>query len=107
MPQCKLNDLAFIKKSLRPANVGLIIQCVKYLGPYSKGELITINGEHWHAYDTDDHWVIESKSGSIETQFGKSKIAYIPDSWLTPIKPLSDDGELDDVNLTLADELTS
>lgn len=107
MPQCKLNDLAFIKKSLRPANVGLIVQCIQYLGTLSRGDVVSLNGENWTAFDSDDHWVIESKSGSIETQFGKSKIAYIPDSWLTPIKPLSDDGELDDVNLTLEDELTA
>ena len=86
MAQCKEGQLAFIKKSLRPENIGKVVICQKYIGYYSRGDVVTVNGENWLAPDTDDYWVIYSESG-IETQYGKSKIAYIMDSWLTPIDP--------------------
>ena len=86
MAQCKEGQLAFIKKSLRLENIGKVVICQKYIGYFSKGDTVVVNGEHWKAFDTDDHWIIFSESG-IETQFGSSKIAYILDSWLTPIEP--------------------
>jgi hypothetical protein len=85
--KCKLNDLAFITKALRQENIGKVVTCAKYLGYYERGATITINGEHWFAFDSDDYWLI---SGNIETQFGQAKQSYIMDSWLTPIQPLSD-----------------
>jgi len=102
MARCKPGQSAFIKKSLRPANIGLVVECTKYLGPYSKGEIVEISGEQWMAFDSDDYWIITSATGSIETQFGKSKIAYIMDSWLDPIDPDILDLEVED---ELADEL--
>lgn len=82
--KCKQGQMAFIIKSLRPANIGRIVTCAKYIGYYSQGDTITMSGESWMAPDTDDYWMIE---GNLETQFGPSKIAYIMDSYLSPIEP--------------------
>lgn len=84
--RCKVGDLAFIRKALRPQNIGLIVQCTEYIGPLIKGEKFKWNGEMWTAIDTGDFWVITSPTGSIETQYGKSKQAHTLDAWLTPIK---------------------
>ncbi len=91
--KCKKGGLAFIKKSIRPKNVGLIVTCDEYLGYYIQGETVEISGEVFLAIDTGHFWKIGSSTGSIETQYGKSKMAFIPDSWLTPIdaEPKEDD----------------
>lgn len=85
--QCKVGDLAHIKKALRPTNVGLVVRCKAYLGHYSRGEMIPLNGELWAAFDTDDYWLIENDYADVETQFGAARESYIMDSWLEPIKP--------------------
>lgn len=89
--QCKKDDLCYIRKSLRPNNVGLVVQCKVYLGHYSRGEMIPMHGEQWMAFDTDDYWLIENNYGDIETQYGNSRESYIMDSWLEPIPPKSQD----------------
>lgn len=99
---CKQGDLAFIKKALRQENVGLIVECKKYLGYYCHGDYMQINGELWVAPHSDNYWLIESSTGSIETMFGKSKVAYGPDTWLSPIKPISDD-DIEDLYATTED----
>lgn len=85
--KCKLGDMAFIKKALRKENIGLIVTCKKYIGYYLKGDLIEIDKELWEAPYSDNYWIIESSSGSINTLFGKATTAYGPDTWLHPIKP--------------------
>lgn len=92
--RCKIGDLAFINKSIRVVNVGLIIQCTELLGYMNKDERFIWNGEQWAAPTTGDFWVITSSSSSLETQHGKSKQAFILDAWLTPIKPLPEEDYL-------------
>lgn len=99
--RCKLGDLAFINKAIRTANIGLIVQCSELLGHLEKDEPFNWNGEQWSAPDTGDYWVVTSSSGSIETQFGKSKQAFILDAWLTPIRELPEED-----NLYTTEELT-
>ena len=82
---CKEGDLAYIKKAIRTENIGKIVRCKKHLGYFSRGDSVLWNGEAWAAYDTDDQWVIECKSG-LKTQYGSSTEALIIDSWLIPIK---------------------
>lgn len=82
---CKQNQLAFIKKAIRIQNIGKIVTCVKHLGYYSKGDIITISGENWTAYDSDDYWLI---SGNIETMYGLALQSHILDSWLSPLDEL-------------------
>ena len=102
--QCKLGDLCYIKKSMRPANIGLIVTCQSYLGYFLEGDTIEMNGESWLAPFSDNYWLITNSSGSIETQFGKSKEAYIPDLWLVPITGLPLEEEEDLYN-TIDDEV--
>lgn len=96
---CKLNDLAYIKKALRPANVGRIVSCKELLGYFIKGESFKWNGEMFQAFDTDYYWVIECKMG-LETLYGSSIQAYSPDSWLFPIR-----GDFEELSTETADEL--
>jgi len=83
--KCKVNDLAFIKKAIRPVNIGRVVTCKELLGKFAFGETIVWNGEEFASPEDDYMWVVSS-SGNLETQFGPSKEAMIPDSWLTPIR---------------------
>lgn len=103
---CKRGDIAFIKKAIRQENIGLIVQCTKYLGYYLRGDYMQINGELWVAPHSDNYWLIESPSGSINTLFGMSKVAYGPDTWLSPIKPDCIDTDEDtDIDNKIEDEV--
>ena len=91
--KCKLNDICFIVKSIRPVNIGLVVDCKEYLGYYLMDDIIEISGERYVAIISDNYWLIENKNSSIETHYGKAKNSYIPDLWLNPIK---EDGLTDD-----------
>jgi hypothetical protein len=86
MLKCKVGDLAYIIESIRPANKGLAVEVKEYLGYYLKDDIVEINKEHYKTIISDNYWIIENSYGEIETQFGKSKMAFCPDSWLEPIK---------------------
>ena len=81
----KQGNLAFISKSLRPVNIGLVVTCTQYLGYYLQDDYLEMHGEFFKAPVSDNYWVISNNSGHIETQFGLAKEAYAPDLWLTPI----------------------
>ena len=83
--RCKQGELAFINKALRPENVGRVVTTSKYMGYFIAGEVIV--DQVLLAHTTDHWWMIESESGSIQTEFGSTNLAYSPDTWLTPIKP--------------------
>ena len=93
--RCKLNDLCYIKKSLREPNIGLVVRCKRYLGYYERGSTIIISGESYLAFDSDDFWLIENDYCEIESQFGKAREGYIMDSWLEPIAKLEDNFDAD------------
>lgn len=84
--KCKQGDLAYIRKALRPENVGKIVTCKQMLGYYIMGETVTWNGENFLAPETDYMWVVYAKYG-VETMYGSSKEGMIADSWLQPIVP--------------------
>jgi len=75
--RCKQGDLAFINKALRPENIGRVVNCSKYLGYFIEGEIII--DQVLVAHTTDHWWHVTSDSKSIETQYGKSDYAYLPD----------------------------
>jgi hypothetical protein len=83
--RCKVNDLAFIKKSIRPSNIGKVVQCKELLGKFERDEVFAWNGESFISTDTDYIWVVTSKS-QLETLYGPSSEALIADSWLIPIR---------------------
>jgi len=74
--KCKVNDLAFIKKAIRPVNIGRVVTCKELLGKFAFGETIVWNGEEFASPEDDYMWVVSS-SGNLETQFGPSKEAMI------------------------------
>jgi hypothetical protein len=89
---CKQGDLAYIIKAIRPENIGKVVQCIECIGFYEQYSSFGLHGEVWWAPTSDYLWVIQN-SGSIETFFGTSKEAVIPDSWLRPIKTDPEDLE--------------
>ena len=83
--KCKQGDLAIIKFSIRPENIGRIVKVSDLIGHYEAGTLFQFRGMPCQAIITDNYWWIEAEDLSI--MLGPSPRAYIPDSWLEPIKP--------------------
>ena len=83
--KCKQGDLAVIKFSIRPENIGRIVKVAEGIGRYEKGTLFQYRGMPCQALVTDHYWWIEADDLSI--MLGPSPRAYIADSWLEPIKP--------------------
>lgn len=83
--RCKQGCLAWINKSIRPANMNKVITCGSLIGYFIEGEEYEFMGKVMVAQVTDYMWVIESNSNDIEVMGGHSNIAISPDSWLTPI----------------------
>lgn len=82
--KCKQGDLAVIKFSVRPENIGRIVKVAESIGRYEAGTLFQYRGMPCQAAITDHYWWIEAEDLSI--MLGPSPRAYIPDSWLEPIK---------------------
>jgi hypothetical protein len=102
---CKQGDLAYIIKALRSVNIGRIVTCKELIGKLNQEEPYMWNGEVYSAAISDNHWVVSCASG-LETLYGKSKEAVIPDTWLRPIKgDLLDSEEHDTLNII--DEATA
>lgn len=83
--KCKEGDLAVIKFSIRQENIGRIVKVAEHIGRYEAGTLFQYRGMPCQAAVTDNYWWIEAEDLSI--MLGPSPRAYIPDSWLEPIKP--------------------
>ena len=82
--KCKQGDLAVIKFSIRPENIGRIVKVAELIGHYEKGTIFQYRGMPCQSFITDNYWWIEAEDLSI--MLGPSPRAYIPDSWLEPIK---------------------
>ena len=87
--KCKQGDLAVIKYSVRPENVGRIVKVAEHIGHFERGTHFHFNGMMCQAAVTDNFWWIEAEDLSI--MLGPSPRAYIADSWLEPIKPKKED----------------
>jgi hypothetical protein len=88
---CKQGDLAVIKFSIRPENIGRIVKVAELIGRYEQGTQFAYRGMPCEAAVTDTYWWIEADDLSI--QLGPSPRAYIPDTWLEPIKPEEEKAE--------------
>jgi hypothetical protein len=73
-------DKAVIVFSIRPENIGRIVNVAEYIGKFSEREQFQFRGQPCMAMVTDHHWWIEADDLSIG--FGPSPRAYIADSWL-------------------------
>jgi hypothetical protein len=78
-------DKAVIVFSIRPENVGRIVNVAEYIGKFKQGEQFEFRGIPCQAAVHDHFWWIEAEDLSI--MFGPSPRAYIPDSWLRKIVP--------------------
>jgi hypothetical protein len=82
--KCNQGDLAQIKFSLRPENIGRIVKVKEYIGRFEQNEQFQFRGMPCTCVITDHYWWIEADDLSI--LFGPSPQAYIADSWLEPIR---------------------
>lgn len=85
--KCTMGDLAYIINAIRPENIGLVVECKESIGYHLRGDIVDLMGERYIAIDSDNYWIISSPTGDITTQYGLSKISFIPDTWLEPIVP--------------------
>jgi hypothetical protein len=84
--KCEQGDLAKIIMSVRPTNVGKTVLVAEYIGHFQSGENFNFRGINCTALITDHYWWIESEFG-LKNQLGETPRAYIPDTWLEPIRP--------------------
>ena len=84
--KCEKGDLAKIIMSLRPSNIGKTVLVEKYIGYLQQGEEFDFRGVLCKAQVTDHYWWISTDYG-LTNMLGDTPKAYIPDSWLDPIRP--------------------
>ena len=76
-------DKAIIIFSIRPQNVGRIVNVAEYIGKFKEGEQFNFRGMTCEALVHDHYWWIEAQD--LEIKLGPSPRAYIADSWLRKI----------------------
>jgi hypothetical protein len=84
--KCEQGDLAKIIYSIRPANLGKTVLVEEYIGHFKAGEEFDFNGTACRALITDHYWWVSAEFG-LNNMLGKTSKAYIPDTWLDPIRP--------------------
>jgi len=84
--KCEQGDLAKIIMSLRPSNIGKTVLVEKYIGHFKAGEEFDFRGVPCKAQITDHFWWISTEFG-LSNMYGDTPKAYIPDTWLEPIRP--------------------
>ena len=84
--KCEKGDLAKIIYSIRPANVGKTVLVEEYIGHFQQGEEFQFRGITCGALVTDHYWWIATEYG-LTNMLGDTPKAYIPDTWLEPIRP--------------------
>jgi len=78
-------DKAVIIFSIRPQNVGRIVNVAEYIGKFKEGEHFDFRGMTCEALVHDHYWWVEAQD--LEIKLGPSPRAYIADSWLRRINP--------------------
>lgn len=84
--KCEKGDLAKIIMSLRPANIGKTVLVDEYIGHFTQGEEFQFRGIVCTAQIADHYWWISTDYG-LTNMLGDTPKAYIPDTWLEPIRP--------------------
>ena len=84
--KCEKGDLAKIIFSIRPSNLGKIVLVDEYIGHFSAGEGFNFRGIVCKAQISDHYWWISTEHG-LTNMLGDTPKAYIPDTWLDPIRP--------------------
>lgn len=84
--KCKQGDIAKIIMSLRPENIGKTVLVDEYIGHFAQGEEFQFRGIVCKALISDHYWWISTDHG-LTNMLGDTPKAYIPDTWLEPIRP--------------------
>ena len=84
--KCEQGDIAKIIMSLRPENIGKTVLVDEYIGHFAQGEEFQFRGIMCKALISDHYWWISTEYG-LKNMIGDTPKAYIPDSWLEPIRP--------------------
>lgn len=84
--KCRQGDIAKIIMSLRPHNIGKTVLVEKYIGHFQAGESFDFRSIPCTAMITDHYWWISTDYG-LQNMLGDTPKAYIPDSWLEPLRP--------------------
>ena len=84
--KCEKGDIAKIIMSLRPSNIGKTVLVENYIGHFKQGEEFDFRGIVCTAQITDHYWWIATDYG-LQNMLGDTPKAYIPDTWLEPIRP--------------------
>lgn len=79
--------MARIIYSVRPENQGRTVKVKEYIGKFKQGEEFSFRGIPCRCLVNDHYWWVEADD--LSTLIGVSPQAYIPDSWLEPIRPES------------------
>lgn len=84
--KCEKGDIAKILMSLRPSNIGKTVLVDEYIGHFKQGESFDFRGVECKALITDHYWWISTEYG-LSNLYGDTPKAYIPDTWLEPLRP--------------------
>lgn len=86
--KCEKGDLAKIIMSIRRENIGKTVTVDGYVGHFKQNETFNFRGLECAAIITDHYWWISIHGDDeLQNMWGGSPKAYIPDSWLEPIRP--------------------
>jgi len=99
--KCEQGDLAKIIMSIRPTNIGKTVLVDEYVGHFTQGEEFEFKGIVCKAAITDHFWWIATEFG-LSNMYGDTPKAYIPDTWLEPIRPMKEvQKQQEDIDLTV------
>lgn len=84
--KCEKGDIAKIIYSVRPSNLGKTVLVESYIGHFTQGDEFDFRGVVCKAQVTDHFWWIATEYG-LQNMLGDTPKAYIPDTWLEPIRP--------------------
>lgn len=84
--KCESGDLAKIIHSIRASNLGKTVLVEDYIGHFQQGDSFDFRGITCKALVSDHYWWVSTEYG-LKNMLGDTPKAYIPDSWLDPIRP--------------------
>ena len=98
--KCEKGAIAKILMSLRPSNIGKTVLVDEYIGHFKQGESFDFRGVECKALITDHYWWISTEYG-LSNLYGDTPKAYIPDTWLEPLRPTKlKEVEKEDIEIT-------
>ena len=84
--KCEQGDVAKIINATIKSNIGKTVLVSSYIGKFKQGEEFQFREIICRAPISDHYWWIESEYG-LYNMLGKTPRAYIPDTWLEPLRP--------------------